>query len=291
VTTTEQPIVVTEAGVYDGMPEDVYHGDPVPEGSLSSTGARRLLPPSCPAIFRHEQLNGRANKREFDFGHAAHAKVLGVGSEVVSVDAKDWRTNAAKEARDAAYADGKVPLLAKEISVVDEMAEALLRHPVASALFNPERGGLPEQSLFWQDERHEVWRRVRLDWLPATSSGRMILADYKTTTCAEPKAFAKSVFSLGYHVQAAFYLDAVTALELADDAALVFVAQEKTPPYLVTVNELDFDALRIGRAQVQRALTIFARCQRSGAWPGYSDDVEVIRPPAWLVREFEDGLL
>lgn len=38
---------ITEPGVYD-LPAEVYHADPVEGGSLSSTGARKLLPPSCP---------------------------------------------------------------------------------------------------------------------------------------------------------------------------------------------------------------------------------------------------
>ena len=33
------------AGVYD-IPEDLYHRDPVPGGSLSCSGAKKLLPPS-----------------------------------------------------------------------------------------------------------------------------------------------------------------------------------------------------------------------------------------------------
>jgi hypothetical protein len=287
MTTTE--LIITEPGVYDGIPDDVYHGDPVPEGSLSASGAKRLLPPSCPAIFRHEQDNGRAPKRAFDLGHAAHAKVLGVGAEVVTVDADDWRTKAAREARDEAYAEGKTPLLACEVEQVDAMAAAIRANPVASALFDHARGGKPEQSFFWRDNFHGVWRRARLDWLPdLTASGRLVLADYKTAACAEPRKFERSVFDLGYHLSAAWYIDAVKTLGVAEDIAFLFVVQEKTAPYPVTVCQLDYDALRIGRILAQRALGIYADCQETGHWPGYSEQVELISPPPWVAREFAD---
>jgi hypothetical protein len=277
---------VTEPGVYD-LPDAAYHADPIPGGSLSSTGARRLLPPSCPALFKYERDHGRPEKRAFDFGHAAHQLVLGVGPEIVTVEADDWRTKAAKETRDAAYATGSVPLLAAEWAQVEGMAAALREHPYASALFDPARGGAPEQSLFWQDGRFDVWRRARLDWLPrGSANSRMIVADYKSTVSAEPSAFRRASSNYGYHQQAAFYTDAVQGLGLADDITVVFVAQEKTPPYLITVFEPDAPALRVGRHLNDQALGVFAECQATGVWPGYSTDVELLSLPPWVANRY-----
>lgn len=280
------PVRITEPGVYD-LPEAVYHSDPVPGGSLSSSGARRILPPSCPAIFRYEQLHGRPEKRQFDFGHAAHAEVLGCGAPLVVVDADDWRTNAAKAQRDAAYAAGHVPILRHEHEQVLGMADALRQHPVASALFNPE-DGRPEQSLFWIDPRFDVFRRARLDWLPDAADGRMILADYKSTVSADPAAVAKSIGNYGYHQQAAWYIDLVKALGLAEEVAFVFVMQEKTAPYLVTVAEPDHTALRIGRHLNDRALEVYAECTATDTWPGYTDEVELVSLPPWVINQFPE---
>ena len=47
----EAEVVVDEPGVYDGLDEAAYHADPVPGGSLSASGAKLLLPPSCPALY------------------------------------------------------------------------------------------------------------------------------------------------------------------------------------------------------------------------------------------------
>lgn len=278
----ELPTVIDQPGVYD-LAEDVYHSDPVPGGSLSASGARRILPPSCPAIFRYEQLNGRPNKKAFDLGHAAHAEVLGIGAPLTVIDAADWKTKAAQAARQAAYEAGHVPILTSEHEQVLGMGEALREHPIASALLDPDRGK-PEQSLFWLDPTYNVWRRARLDWLPDPTDGRMIIPDYKSTISAEPGSFAKSVWNYGYYMQAPWYMDLAIALGLAERAAFVFIAQEKTPPYLVSVYELDATALDLGRRRNQQALELYAECSAADTWPSYTSDVEMLSLPGWAVR-------
>ncbi len=89
---------------------------------------------------------------------------------------------------------------------------------------------------------------------------------------------------------AAWYLDAVTALLEHDPArppAFVFVMQEKEPPYVVTVCQLSYGALELGRQRNERALNIYRRCRQTGVWPGYSDDIEEIPLPAWVERTLD----
>lgn len=282
---TAVDLAITQPDVYN-MDDATYHADPVAGGSLSSSGARKLLPPNCPARFRWELDHPRPANPVFDFGHAAHKQVLGVGAKVVVVDADSWRTNAAKDKQAAAYAAGQVPVLAHEYADVQNMADALRAHPVASALFNPAAGS-PEQSLFWTDAETDVWCRARLDWLPDATDRRMVIADYKTCASAELGHIERAVHSYGYHQQAAFYVDGVKALGLADDPAFVFVFQEKTAPYLITVVQLDPEAERIGRAENRKAIDIYRRCKATDNWPGYSEDIELISLPPWVERRHQ----
>lgn len=278
-------MAVTEPGVYD-IPEEDYHADPVPEGSLSSSGARMLLPPSCPAKFHHERMHPPASKDEFDFGHAAHKLVLGSGPEIVVVDAEDWKTKAAREQRGLARDKGAVPLLLADWVKAQAMAAVLREHPLASVLFRPDRGD-PEQSLFWVDDDTGIWCRARLDWLPERrNDGRLIILDYKTAQSASPEHLERAVYNYGYFQQAAFYLDGAEALNLGDDPAFLFVVQEKAPPYLITVIELDTQALCIGRDLNRRALEIYRDCRESGIWPGYSSEIELISLPAWAAKRY-----
>lgn len=282
-----EPLVVTEPGIYD-IPSVDYHRDPVPGGSLSGSGARRLLPPSCPDKFRWELEHGRPEKRHFDLGHAAHREVLGDGEVIVVVEADSYRTNAAKAARDEAYAAGRTPILRHDYEqVVVPMAAALRAHPVAGRLFAA-GVGVAEPSLFWADGTGEqrVMRRARLDWLPSPVPGRrLVVPDYKTCASAAPDDVKAAIGRLGYYMQAAWYLDAVTALLEHDPAkppAFVFVMQEKEPPYVVTVCQLTYAALELGRQRNERALNLYRRCRAEGRWPGYSDKVLELGLPSWL---------
>lgn len=274
-------LVVTEPGLYDDIPEATYHADPcAPElgRSLSVTGAKKLLPPSCPARFAYERDHGQAPRAAFDFGHAAHALVLGVGAPIHSVEADDWRSKAAREEADEARADGRVPLLAKDHRRAQDMADAVRAHPLASAVLSE---GKPEVSAFWVDEATGVTCRGRFDWLRSNA-----LVDYKTTTAgnASPARFGKTAADFGYHQQAAWYSDGAQALGLGE-LPFLFVVQEKEPPYLLSVVQLDDDALRIGRELNALALATYAECESSGVWPGYpADSIPTIALPSWYAR-------
>ncbi|MEH0542941.1 PD-(D/E)XK nuclease-like domain-containing protein [Streptomyces sp. B21-105] len=278
---------ITEPGIYQ-MTNEAYHAD---RGSLSSSGARMLLPPSCPALFRHAQDTPQQPKKTFELGTAAHKLVLGEGPDLVQVDADKWTTAAVKAEVAAIHDEGGVPLKPAEYQQVHDMADALRRHPVASVLFDPARGR-PEQSLFWRDRPTGIMRRARFDWLPDARSGRLIIPDYKTCRSAEPNALARAVEEFGYHQQDDWYRAAARALDLADDsAAFVFVCQEKTAPYVVTVVEMDAEARRIGAARNRRALEVFAECTESGVWPGYSDEIAYLSLPHWAaIRDTEEYL-
>lgn len=291
---------IAKPGVYDLRPE-VYHADPVAGGSLSATGARKLLPPSCPAKYK-AWADGGVDQRSAarELGSAAHATLLGIGDPIVVVDAEDWRTKAARAERDEAYAAGAVPLLAADHELVVAMAEALHRHPVAGALIRPDTGKA-EQTLIWQDQVTGVWRRALLDWLPHPTPSphivgtRLIISDYKTTHCADPSYLAKAMFDFGYYQQADWYIAGAEALNLADEIHFLMICQEKEPPYLVTVVEPDFLALQRGRMRNRKALDLFRECSASGVWPGYgvwptySNEVIPLALPPWADKQLESA--
>jgi hypothetical protein len=281
-------LTATGDAVVRDLPHDQYLAHP----ALSSSGAKVLVRPGGPARYAYERIHGRPPKDEFDVGHAAHTAVLGVGPELVIIDAPDWRTTAAKQARDLARSTGKVPVLTATAAKVADMADALRAHPVARRLLHP-AAGQPEVSLFWHDPEHQVDRRGRVDFLRTPDpDGRLILVDYKSTSAgADPDTLARAVINYGYHGQAAWYRDLVIGLGLAASAPFVFVFQETTAPYLVHCVELDPDLLAMGADRNQRALSIFAECTRTGVWGGYNDDgITTISAPTWALRQHEDSL-
>lgn len=280
---------ITRPGLITDMPFDTYLADPVDGGSLSHSGMKTLVK-ATPALYAYEREHGRPDTKAFDRGHAAHQMVLGVGPDIVAVDAVDWRTKAAKEAADEIRAAGGVPILRAEFDAVRDMADALRRHPLASKMLEPGTGE-PEVSAFALDPDSGVWLRARFDWWrPAGESGKAYVIDYKTAKSAHPDRWCKSVHDYGYDLQDATYLRVANLLALAETVAFLFVVQETTPPYLPNVIELDHTAKRIGQIDMRDAIALYKHCSETGHWPGYGDQITHLSLPAWVERTYEGQL-
>jgi hypothetical protein len=274
------------------MTDADYHADPVPGGSLSVSGARLLLPPSCPARYAYQREHPPTPKPEYDRGHGAHRLALGVGPTIRVVDADDWRTKAARQARAEAHAAGEVPLLAADYTDLVAMVTALRDHPIAGELLDPARM-VPEQSIFWRDPWTSIMRRARIDAVsrPDDHGGRIIV-DYKTTQWADLEHISRALHTYGYAMQAAWYLDAAATtvdpeqLIVEDQFLLIF--QEVQAPYLVSVVEPDATALRIGEQLNRQAIDIYRRCTDSGQWPGHvpDRDIPLVSLPGWVERDY-----
>ena len=269
-------------GVISNLPEPEYHA----HWALSQSLAKHILAPGCPALVKHLREKGEEPKAVWEFGTAAHKRVLGVGQEVRYVQAKDWKTKKAQEEGAAARAAGAIPLLEEKRGVIEGMEKAIRDHPVASALLDP-KFGKPEQSLFAQDPETGIWLRSRLDWLRDPSANRLLLVDYKTTKCAHPAVFVKDVVNLGYHFQFTFYRMMAILLGLDPNPAALFVAQEKTPPYLVSVSQLPEELIEKGDQLNRKAIDLYADCLERDEWPGYDENITVLETPGWYRYQLE----
>ncbi len=272
-----------EPGLYADIGEADYHGH---KGSLSTSMAKQLLPPSCPAKFK-ANLGKPWIKTAFDFGHVVHTIVLGKGDEIAVLDFDSRRTNAYKDAEKAARAAKKTPILIADYEHAEAVAASVLANPSAAALFS---NGTAEQSAFWVDEETGILRRARFDFLPDAVAGqRLNLPDLKTADSSEPEAFGKKAASYEYPMQAAAYVDAAIALGLDDDPLFWFVAVEKEAPYIVTVSYADEDTLQIGRHLNRKALRIYAECVATDHWPTYQPEPAALWLPAWYQFENQDA--
>lgn len=261
-----------------------YHADAVADTPSLSSSIAHILCTQSPAHARtaHPRLNPdyqRKTRDVFDLGTAVHAMFLEGDSVAVVVDAPDWKTKAAQEAREEARANGQVAMLAKDLSRVTEMVSALHRqlgeHSASPPLFED---GKPEQTLVWNEG--DVVCRARLDWLRDDFAA---IDDLKTTSkSASPEAYSRALFSIGGDVQAAFYL---RGLEAATGdpgrASFRWVVIETTPPYALSVVAPGQDVLTVGRKKVDYAIELWRKCLADDHWPGYPTDIAYAELPAW----------
>jgi hypothetical protein len=272
-TTTERSSKNYGPGIYAGVENSVYHADP----ALGSTSLKTLAT-KTPAHWQWDKSHPKFSDA-FTLGTAAHSLILeDDASNIVPVHADNWLTKAAKEAKAAALAEGKQPLLSKEWLQVLSMRDAVMAHPAAREAFT---GHQAEQSVFWDEDG--LMLKCRPDaWKPG------VLVDLKTTVNADPREFGKTAHNFGYHQSAAHYIDGVKAAT-GEELPFRFVLVEKTAPYLVSVVELDIEAVQIGRQLNDRAKRIYRECTASGNWPGYPG-ADLISLPMWAIYEAEDLL-
>jgi PDDEXK-like domain of unknown function (DUF3799) len=213
--------------------------------------------------------------------------VLGEGGQLVCVNAPDWRTKVARESRQKAWDMGRAPLLKKDIYLAQLMAGKVFEHHIAGKLL---QDGSAELSGYWHDEATGVRLRCRPDFMPHNMpAGRPLIVEYKTSQSANPRRFAKTMADYGYHQQAAWNLDGIAACCGVQDAAFVFIVQQKDPPWLVSVCQVEPEDIARGRAQNRQAIDTYAQCRESGIWPGY-DGLYTIALPGWARHQIEDDL-
>lgn len=277
-------------GQYGWITDADYHAN---QKRLSSTGARLLLPPSVPALFKYAQDHPRRPNRNFDVGHVAHRLTLGKGAEFEVLDpdihgrkkdgtladnpraTADW-----KLAEATVRAEGKTPIHVDDYTAAQRMADAIHAHEEAGDILAECQ---PEMSLYATPFAPGVPLKARPDVMKMFGE-RLWMGDVKTAVTADPNQFARKAADLGYHIQAAFYRLVAQLLGLDDDPAFVFMVVEKEPPHLVSVVEFDAEAMREGTKQVWRAINTYAECQSSGRWPGYPSGIQPISLPSWATR-------
>lgn len=275
-----------EPGIYD-IPEAEYHADCCPAASLSSSLVKLLLFKSpLHAWLAHPKLNPDwkpEEKDKFDLGTAAHALLLEGVDNVRVIEFDDWRTKDAKEGRELARADGKIPLLRHQY----EAAHAMVRVAEDAIVTHPElqwwMEGESERTLVWREG--DIWCRARVDRI---SADRKRIADYKSTADAEPGAFSRQISRMAYHIQDAFYRRGTAAL-FGSNSPMLFIAQDTEAPHACSFHGVAPSLAQIADGYVEQAIKLWGACLKANKFPGYSTAVHWTEATAWQMTEFEEA--
>lgn len=253
---------------------------------------------------QHSRLNPNYITDEsarFDLGSTAHAVLLeNDWSKICVINPCDhvgkrgappvgWTNNSIRAARDAARAEGLIPILQDQAETVRQMVETAHEFISRSAIAGIFENGWPEQTLLWNEaiKGKKVWLRARLDWL---NHDYNLVLDYKTCQNASPQGFQRQIATMGYDIQAAFYLRALSAVAGVEDVNFVFLAQEIEPPYACSLHTLSPAFLDMAADKVQHGIELWAECMESGTWPAYPTCICRVEPPAWALNQYMDAM-
>jgi PDDEXK-like uncharacterized protein DUF3799 len=169
---------------------------------------------------------------------------------------------------------------------VKGMIESVMHHSKARYIVE---NGVKQECAFAKDPDTGLMRKVRTDARVYDNSSRIVLADVKSTFRggAVREAWIKHCARQAYHIQDSYYSDVYT--HLFEKPFFVFIVVERKPPYAVRMFQLNTEGKNWAREKYRRALDSFRKCQETGVWPGYDEEICVVSLPSWELREPEES--
>ena len=236
-----------------------------------------------------DKRNGppRDSTAAFNFGSVVHATALpGECVDSIAVRMPEGMKKTTKEGKAfVAEHQDKIILSPSDAYAVDQMMLSLREHPFSAGLVNGELKGKAEQSFFCTDTETGLELKARPDFILDDLS---LIIDLKTTIDASPKGFQRSVANYRYYVQASHYLDVVEMETGTRPQAFLFIAVEKQRPFSTAVYMADQAMIDLGKQHAREDLNRIAQWIAIDKFPGYSERVEEISLPKWMLPK-EDG--
>ena len=295
-----------EFGIWDGIPNALYHGGP----GISKSGLDDIS--TSPLYYRTVRDNPRPSTEALEIGSAFHCIVLepDVFKREYMVmpegaprrpDARQY--TAKKPSPETLYAigwwdnfersnEGRKVLSNKDDpakgiwgrdtwSMIHYMRDAIMAHPEARIYLDPS-AGKPELSVYTSLQPYGASgaRRLAKCRPDFWNMDHGLLVDLKSSNDATLSGFQRSVHDWRYDVQEAWYRDLCTEAGLFN-TAMVFVVVEKQPPYHVGVYQIETGWVREGRAKYERDLRVYHECMEAGEWPSIPDFTRVLPQPGY----------
>jgi len=215
---------------------------------------------------RHRLLGGEEGRSSaaMEDGKIYEALIFGMFEGVVIIDAKDYRTDKAKEERDAALADKRTPILVSKYVDYSNAADIMAANIRALGV-----------QFTGSNQVRREWNNGLTDCSGVLDhlilGGKALIYDLKCVDDAIPAAIQRKIVDYGYDVQHAAYMEAVEQ-SYPGRTRFQFIVVEKEPPYAASLVELGASMRQCGEQKWRYASKVWAKCLASNVWPGYSNN-------------------
>lgn len=143
--------------------------------------------------------------------------------------------------------------------------------------------GVGEMAVVWIDAETGLLCKGMVDRF-CQWNGWPLLPDLKTCLDGSVDEWPRVVYKHSYHVKAAWYLDGLQSIQPCE-RRFIWIAVEKSAPYLPNLHEPDEEMLSVGRATYRRLLNQYAEAKKTGVWPGYPEGINPTRLPKWALNK------
>lgn len=308
-----------DTGIYEAVPFDEYKAWDCLNGSTLVKGLQRGHCVSAKHL--HGHITGaleQPESKDLAFGRAMHTRLLepdqfearhpiagqcqailksgkNKGQQcqyqgVVRSDSGQWFCGT--HSGDLETPDGTITTA--QAAQIEQLAKEIVNHP-AVKLFRSQ-GGVEKSFIwdqpvtFWLDgKEHETVVRMkgRVDKDINRPKGKVppMIVDVKKVQrgCHTDDAFAHEIDKWHYAPKAALYVDGLEPLD-GIHREFVWCVVEDSFPFDVNPIQADEETLEIGRFQYNELLSLYAKCQHTGYWPGVSGKVHRGGLPEYVKR-------
>ncbi len=281
--------MIPDPGRYEGIDEEVYHRE-WQCLNASTLGYLKRSPLYCKWRMENPDVGTPAT----DFGSATHCAVLepeAFGERYMlepqcpeGRNKRGWHnTNDYKAARQDLWDRGFKLLNQKELDGCRTITDRIYDTPGEIRELLAAKSGT--EVSYVAGDAFGLSCKARPDI--EVADARMVV-DLKTSRCALPGPFERSIYQYGYHRSKHFYLTTMNLEGSSKWKHYLFLVVENTPPYEVALYDLDPAATDLGRREVVELKKLYKKCMESGEWPGYPTHIQTIGVPNWAYYEETD---
>lgn len=295
----EEEIKITEPGIYDDIPIEIYHGE---KDWLSSTGLRKAKKSLKDFYLYLAGYYDEEKKTCFDFGNAAeialvepeefHNKVAIFDASKKPSPGQTFAATVNKEWKAEFYeANAEKYIINQDGEESFRVIEEILKSCHSDAAIKKLIAGLEYQkSIYWIDKHTGLKLKIRPDLCRTKHN---VLVDVKTAKDGSPEEFSKALANNDLPFQAVMQIDGVIQSGLMDRVDNYYwLVLEKKPPFSATLYEFDPDDIAWVTREYRRTLNDVAEAKRTNKYPSYSNRADnkhgilTARLPLWY-RNYE----
>jgi hypothetical protein len=263
----------------------IYHDMPMLDymklRGFSNSVAWRVISQS-PHHARYSQTAASKHSDTAAIGTIADMLLLeGNEDGLTLIDADSWRKADTKAQRDAAYAEGKTPLLKKDIEPIREMVSSARRFVENSEIKGVFDSGHAQVTLDWDDGGLRC--KIRPDYL----TDKWHISLKTTDASAKPDSWIRRQLSpMGYGFGVSFYERGLLANNIDVQHRLLVI--EQNPPFACSLVAIAPSKKAIEDARVERAIAIWRKCKELGKYPSYSTQTHYAEASPWELADHEE---
>lgn len=241
-----------------------------------------------PEWFRYCEDNPPEKTRALVVGNAFHSLVLEPNEfekRYAVIPKLDMRTAEGKAYKQQLESEQRELLTADEFETICGMRDSVMQNEIARKLLT---GADIETSIYWTDEITGEQCKARPD-IFHSSKDTTIIVDLKSCTSADTETFKKEVVKYGYDLQVYMCCNALQR-EFNNPTEFIFIAVEKTPPFMVNIMIADNYIKTRGERLFREYLGIYSDCKKTDNWYGYlgfANQMNELTLPTYLQAEID----